>query len=51
MFPTKKTDLNSRTFQDFFSLSPGVFASKFKDFSRIFDENPELSRNFTELNE
>ena len=50
-FPPKKTDSNSSTFQDFFSLFPGRFASKFHDFSRTFDEISGLFRTFTELYE
>ena len=44
MVPTKKTDSNSRTFQDFFSLFPGLFAKVpglFPDFrcnSRTFHD-------------
>ena len=49
MVPTKKIDSNSRTFQDFFSLFPGLFASKFQDLSRTFDKIPGLFRIFTEL--
>ena len=42
MVPTKKNDSNSRTFQDFFSLFPGLSA-KFQDF-------PELSGSCTNSN-
>ena len=45
----KKINLNSRTFQDFFPLFPGLFPSKFRDFSRSFDKIPGLSRTFMEL--
>ena len=38
MVPTKKIDSNSRTFQDFFSLFPGLFAAKVQDYSRTFNE-------------
>ena len=37
-FPPKKIDSNSRTFQDFFSLFPGLFAAKVQDYSRTFNE-------------
>ena len=51
MVPTKKVDSNYRTFQEFFSLFPGLFASEFQDFSRTFNKIPGLSRTFTELYE
>ena len=51
MVPTKKIDLNSRTFQEFFSLFPGLFVSKFQEFYRTFDEIPAPSTIFTELYE
>ena len=46
MVPTKKIDSNSTTFEDFFSLFPELFASKFFDFSLTFDEILELSTTF-----
>ena len=39
----------STTFPNFFSFFPGLFASKFQDFSRTFDEIPGLPRTFMEL--
>ena len=48
-FPSKKIDSNSRTFQDVFSLFPGLFASQSQYFSRSSDKIPGLSRTFKEL--
>ena len=39
----------STTFPNFFSFFPGLFATKFQDFSRTFDEIPGLPRTFMEL--